>query len=47
VLHMDGYEGPRYDGVPSVGQHTAEVLAEAGLSTDEVQRLVSTGAISG
>jgi crotonobetainyl-CoA:carnitine CoA-transferase CaiB-like acyl-CoA transferase len=46
VLHMDGYDGPRYDGVPSVGQHTAEVLAEAGLSTDDVQRLASTGAIS-
>ena len=28
VLHLDGYAGPRYEGVPAVGQHTDEVLAE-------------------
>jgi crotonobetainyl-CoA:carnitine CoA-transferase CaiB-like acyl-CoA transferase len=28
VLHVEGYAGPRYDGVPTVGQHTDEVLAE-------------------
>ena len=28
VLHLDGYAGPRYEGVPTVGQHTDEVLAE-------------------
>ena len=28
VLHLEGYAGPTYDGVPTVGQHTDEVLAE-------------------
>jgi crotonobetainyl-CoA:carnitine CoA-transferase CaiB-like acyl-CoA transferase len=28
VLHVEGYPGPAYDGVPAVGQHTDEVLAE-------------------
>jgi len=28
VLHIEGYAGPRYDGVPKVGEHTEEVLGE-------------------
>jgi crotonobetainyl-CoA:carnitine CoA-transferase CaiB-like acyl-CoA transferase len=28
ILHLDEYAGPVYDGVPLVGQHTDEVLAE-------------------
>lgn len=28
VLHMAGYEGPTYDGVPAIGEHTSAVLAE-------------------
>jgi crotonobetainyl-CoA:carnitine CoA-transferase CaiB-like acyl-CoA transferase len=28
VLHLEGYAGPRYDGVPKVGEHTDEVLRE-------------------
>ncbi|WP_285314334.1 CoA transferase [Pseudarthrobacter sp. fls2-241-R2A-168] len=28
VLHMNGYDGPGYHGVPAVGEHTDEVLAE-------------------
>jgi len=34
VLHMRGYDGPTYDGVPSIGQHTEEVLEEFGISAD-------------
>ena len=28
VLHLKDYVGPRYDGVPTVGEHTDEGLAE-------------------
>jgi len=28
VLHLRSYDGPRYHGVPEIGQHTDEVLAE-------------------
>ena len=28
VLHVAGYDGPTYDGVPAIGQHTVEVLRE-------------------
>ncbi|MBK1787338.1 CaiB/BaiF CoA transferase family protein [Prauserella cavernicola] len=31
ILHLDGYAGPAYDGVPGVGEHTAEVFAELGM----------------
>lgn len=48
VLHMAGYDGPHYDGVPTVGQHTREVLVgELGLSPDDVERLESNGVVGG
>ncbi|MEV0595756.1 CaiB/BaiF CoA transferase family protein [Nonomuraea cavernae] len=28
VLHLAGYEGPVYEGVPAIGEHTREVLAD-------------------
>ena len=28
VLHVKDYAGPAYDGVPTVGEHTDEVLSE-------------------
>lgn len=28
VLHLAGYEGPAYEGVPAIGEHTREVLAD-------------------
>ncbi len=28
ILHLGSFAGPTYDGVPSIGQHTDEVLAE-------------------
>ncbi|RFU19145.1 CaiB/BaiF CoA transferase family protein [Geodermatophilus marinus] len=36
VLHMGGYDGPVYDGVPAVGEHTGAVLSDLlQLSPDE------------
>ena len=47
VLHVDGYDGPVYDGVPTVGQHTREVLVdELAMGADEVRRLAEEGVVS-
>ncbi|MXP24257.1 CoA transferase [Gordonia sp. HNM0687] len=48
VLHMGGYDGPTYDGVPTVGEHTREVLTDR-LSLDdaELSRLADAGVIPG
>ena len=45
VLHMSGYSGPAYDGVPEVGEHTAEVLAEFGLDQAEIRNLADGGVV--
>lgn len=46
VLHVSGYDGPVYEGVPSVGQHTAEVLEERlSLSGAELDALATRGII--
>ncbi|CAM3276282.1 CoA transferase [Nocardioides dubius] len=47
ILHVNGYDGPTYDGVPAVGEHTTEVLTAAGIEEAELARLVSSGAVSG
>lgn len=47
VFHLSGYEGPAYNGVPQVGEHTHEVLgAGLGLSSDELSELASRGVIA-
>lgn len=47
VLHVDGYPGPRYDGVPGVGEHTRAVLTEwLGLAESELEELAAAGVIS-
>jgi crotonobetainyl-CoA:carnitine CoA-transferase CaiB-like acyl-CoA transferase len=33
-------------GAPTIGQHTDEILAEAGLTTDEITHLHQTGAVA-
>ena len=39
VLHLGSYPGPTYDGVPAIGEHTDEVLAELlGESAASVRR---------
>ena len=45
ILHMGGYDGPVYAGVPTIGEHTDEVLLAAGLGADELARLRSDGVI--
>jgi crotonobetainyl-CoA:carnitine CoA-transferase CaiB-like acyl-CoA transferase len=46
VLHVKGYDGPQYDGVPGIGEHTTEVLsALLSLSTDELAGLTAAGTI--
>lgn len=47
VLHMRGYDGPTYDGVPGVGQHTADVLGSLlNLSPSDVDALAAEGVVS-
>lgn len=47
ILHVRDYDGPAYEGVPTVGEHTADVLSAAGVTPEELARLVSAGVISG
>ena len=47
VLHVEDYDGPRYEGVPAVGEHTTEVLAgEAGIPEEELAELRTAGIIA-
>jgi len=47
VLHMGGYDGPSYDGVPTIGEHTAEVLSSGlGLDGAALATLAEKGIIS-
>jgi len=44
VLHLGSYDGPTYDGVPAIGEHTTEVLTDVlGLDAAGVSRLVDSG----
>lgn len=48
VLHMGGYSGPRYVGVPEVGEHTRQVLIdELGMAADRFAHLVTEGTLAG
>lgn len=43
---MDSYDGPVYDGVPGIGEHTAAVLPELlGLSSAELGTLGDAGVV--
>ncbi|MGB3698715.1 MAG: CoA transferase [Gordonia sp. (in: high G+C Gram-positive bacteria)] len=47
VLHLSGYDGPVYDGVPTVGEQTREILTERlGLDDAELARLAAAGVIN-
>ncbi len=47
VLHLRSYDGPTYDGVPSIGEHTREVLTDlAAVSPAELDELAAAGTIS-
>ncbi|NJC71877.1 CoA transferase [Planosporangium thailandense] len=46
VLHVKSYDGPVYDGVPSIGEHTGEVLGELlKLDGDALDTLASAGIV--
>lgn len=46
VLHLGSYDGPVYDGVPSVGEHTGEVLGELlKLDADALDALARAGTV--
>jgi crotonobetainyl-CoA:carnitine CoA-transferase CaiB-like acyl-CoA transferase len=48
VLHLKDYDGPVYEGVPSIGQHTREVLVDdLGLTSARVTELAELGVVSG
>ncbi|WP_181311715.1 CaiB/BaiF CoA transferase family protein [Nocardioides campestrisoli] len=48
ILHVKDYAGPVYDGVPSIGEHTREVLVgDLGLTPDAVADLAERGVVSG
>jgi crotonobetainyl-CoA:carnitine CoA-transferase CaiB-like acyl-CoA transferase len=48
VLHLDGYSGPAYHGVPGIGEHTAAVLGELlEIGPAELGDLAGQGVISG
>jgi crotonobetainyl-CoA:carnitine CoA-transferase CaiB-like acyl-CoA transferase len=47
ILHVNGYDGPRYEGVPTVGEHTVAVLGDdLGLPAAELADLSARGVIS-
>jgi crotonobetainyl-CoA:carnitine CoA-transferase CaiB-like acyl-CoA transferase len=47
VLHLTSYDGPSYEGVPQIGEHTAECLTELlGLTENELVVLATKGVIS-
>jgi crotonobetainyl-CoA:carnitine CoA-transferase CaiB-like acyl-CoA transferase len=47
VLHVSGYDGPVYEGIADVGEHTAQVLRDdLGLPAEEIERLVEAGIVS-
>jgi crotonobetainyl-CoA:carnitine CoA-transferase CaiB-like acyl-CoA transferase len=46
VVHVEGYPGPAYDGVPGIGQHTREVLGGLlSLSDDDLAALADAGTV--
>lgn len=48
ILHVRDYVGPSYDGVPGIGEHTADVLtSQLGVTTDELASLAEDGVVSG
>jgi crotonobetainyl-CoA:carnitine CoA-transferase CaiB-like acyl-CoA transferase len=47
VLHLGSYDGPAYDGVPSIGEHTVSVLHEVlDLPDSQIAELTAEGVIT-
>ncbi|WP_341229060.1 CoA transferase [Nocardioides salarius] len=48
ILHVRDYDGPTYDGVPMVGEHTTSVLTERlGLTEQQLEVLFTDGVVGG
>jgi crotonobetainyl-CoA:carnitine CoA-transferase CaiB-like acyl-CoA transferase len=48
ILHVQGYEGPSYDGVPTIGEHTVQVLGdELGMTRGRLADLAANAVVSG
>ena len=48
ILHMKEYDGPSYEGVPSVGEHTRSILIdELSMDPARVEQLMTSGVVSG
>jgi len=48
VARLDGYEGPGYDGIPALGEHTGVYLREhLGLTAEKLAALTEAGTIGG
>jgi len=46
-VNIEGVETGFYRDIPNLGEHNAEILAEAGLSADEIADLKAKGALGG
>ena len=46
-VNIEGVETGFYRDIPNLGEHNAEILAEAGLSADEIAELKAKGALGG
>lgn len=47
ILHIEGHREPTYDGVPSVGEHTSEILGrQLGLDPAVLEKLAAESVIS-
>lgn len=48
ILHVRDYAGPEYRGVPGIGEHTEQVLAERlGLDAQRIAALTAAGVVGG
>lgn len=46
ILHMNGYDGPSYHGVPRLGEHTREILGERlGMDDEQFETLTAKGVV--
>lgn len=46
IVHLAAYDGPAYDGVPAIGEHTTDVLTAAGLAPADLSDLRAAAVIS-
>jgi crotonobetainyl-CoA:carnitine CoA-transferase CaiB-like acyl-CoA transferase len=47
ILHVSGSAEPTYHGVPEIGEHTGEVLADLGIEAGTLRKLAADGVLTG